>query len=87
MAILGRTGGEEFVILLAGTPLEASRLLAESIRVRTSRHAVAGIPAFTCSAGVTALNKGESLSDMMRRADAACYEAKMSGCNRINTVV
>jgi diguanylate cyclase (GGDEF)-like protein len=84
--IVGRIGGEEFALLLPGTPLAGAMLTADRIR-GTARsvvmpHAV-GLPALTISVGVAELHPGDASSDaMLGRADAAMYRAKRGGRDR-----
>lgn len=83
-----RYGGEEFIVMLRKANLKvASSLAAERIRkkVEETRFEWEGkvIP-ITMSLGVAALRPGENIPDpMVRRADAALYEAKKAGKNRV----
>ena len=74
--------GEEFAVLLPGTNLVAARLFAEGTRNAFGGLMVEGLPAtkrFTASFGVAERAKGETISDLMGRADKALYLAKNSG--------
>jgi diguanylate cyclase (GGDEF)-like protein len=83
--VVGRWGGEEFLVILAETDLDGVSASAERIRV-----AVAGEPfelgdhqiAVTMSAGCAAGPAGDP-DDLVRRADVALYQAKAAGRNRI----
>lgn len=84
---VGRLGGEEFLVVLPDTGLESARRAAERIReqigaIDTGRwFAGRGL---SVSLGVTvSAPTGDRASDMLRRADAALYEAKQSGRNRV----
>lgn len=80
--VAGRVGGEEFAVLLPGTNLVAARLFAEGARNAFGGLTVEGLPAtkrFTASFGVAERAKGETISDLMGRADKALYLAKNSG--------
>ncbi|MHA6300139.1 GGDEF domain-containing protein [Devosia sp. CAU 1758] len=81
-AVLGRLGGEEFAILLPGANLAAGKLYAETVRnaFRNLPFDATGIsePA-TASFGVAQLMPFDHLSDLLRRADAALYQAKTDG--------
>ena len=80
--LAGRIGGEEFAILLPGTNLVAARLFAEGARNAFAVADGRGLPAtkrFTASFGVAELAGGESITDLMARADKALYIAKNSG--------
>ncbi len=80
-----RYGGEEFAVVLANTRLDGALFLAERIR-----EAVAATPFesrdlklnITVSVGVSVLEKGESGTDLLRKADAALYQSKSRGRNR-----
>ena len=82
-----RMGGEEFAILLPETPVSAGILTAE--RVRQALEALeipfdTGSIQFTVSAGVAQLDSERGgWEEMMRRADAAMYEAKKHGRNSV----
>jgi diguanylate cyclase (GGDEF)-like protein len=86
-AVTARQGGEEFVMLIEGATAETAWLAAEAIRIRTAAglgpHLGEDLPAMTVSAGVAQLRPGESLSDLLRRADQATYQAKNTGRDRI----
>jgi diguanylate cyclase (GGDEF)-like protein len=88
--LLGRYGGEEFLILLPGAAPYASLIVAERIRtavnaslVPVGKHNIR----FTVSVGVanSALGLGEKelLTDRVKRADDAMYKAKGFGRNRV----
>jgi len=85
--ILGRWGGEEFVILMPETPLAGAAILAERLREELAQLAVAttaGPLHFTVSAGVAARGEPDAgITDIMHRADSALYAAKQRGRNRI----
>ncbi len=82
-AIVGRQGGEEFVMLIEGATAKPAWLAAEAVRIRTTGGLGASLPAMTVSAGVAQLRPGEGLSDLLRRADQATYQAKNTGRDRI----
>ncbi|WP_374571049.1 GGDEF domain-containing protein [Phenylobacterium sp. J426] len=81
--VVARTGGEEFVLLLEGGDLPGAALVAEAVRTATAAGLGRGLPPMTTSGGVAQLSRGEGLAGLLRRADAAAYEAKTSGRNRI----
>jgi len=88
---IGRYGGEEFVILLPVTSALQAYPLAERIRERVAAIRVPtpiGDAAVTLSIGIVEMiqtpTPGESLDDMIRRADQAMYAAKQAGRNRVN---
>ncbi len=80
--VLGRYGGEEFVVLLPETGAGEARQAVERIRERlaaTPLRTGDGAIHFTISGGVAERLPGESLEDLLKRADAALYDAKASG--------
>ena len=84
--IPGRIGGEEFVVALPETSAEASQEMAYRV-IGACRSMVVPTPAgnvtCTCSIGISqATAADESIEDVLRRADAALYEAKRSGRDR-----
>ncbi|HEV8691423.1 MAG TPA: diguanylate cyclase [Ideonella sp.] len=83
--VVARFGGEEFVVLLPGTPVEE----AQKVLTRLQRELTAslfmhdGKEVFvTFSAGVTSYRLGERVEEALERADEALYEAKRTGKNR-----
>jgi diguanylate cyclase (GGDEF)-like protein len=86
--VAGRMGGEEFAVLMPGTNLPSARLFAEGARAAFGAMTIDGLPddrRFTASFGVAELTAGESLEEMMRRADQALYAAKRDGRDRVRT--
>ena len=85
-AVVGRLGGEEFAILLEGASREAAAEHAESLRARLaalSFDAAGETASVTCSFGFAERRPGESIDQLLRRADAALYEAKRRGRDRV----
>jgi diguanylate cyclase (GGDEF)-like protein len=86
--LLGRYGGEEFIVLLPGTAQPAAAALAERIReqvAETQLHGANEAVRITVSIGVAA-ESGEHLPVldlMIGRADDALYMAKAEGRNRV----
>lgn len=80
-----RFGGEEFLILLIGAPVDDAEKVCEEFCDILSSQSIAGLKAgeVTASIGVTSYNacSGEGLSDLERRADKALYRAKANGRN------
>jgi diguanylate cyclase len=86
--LVGRLGGEEFVVLLPGTSIAAARTLAEKLRARLQGSPTRwenGMIACTASigmAGTTAKEK-RNFDSLYNEADKALYMAKTRGRNRI----
>lgn len=86
LAIAGRVGGEEFAILLPLADLGAARLFAETMRALPGGGEILPQGArVTASFGVAERRNGERLEALMRRADAALYEAKRTGRDCVRT--
>jgi diguanylate cyclase (GGDEF)-like protein/PAS domain S-box-containing protein len=85
--VVGRWGGEEFMIVCRGTNLNQARVLAERLRTKMEIHSFAFEHAegTTCSFGVAAFNAARGTEAMIRDADDALYEAKAAGRNRVIT--
>ncbi|WP_404376515.1 diguanylate cyclase [Vreelandella aquamarina] len=81
---LGRWGGEEFVVLATHSDMEAAVGLAERLRGLVATLQVEGVEQpITVSIGVAVWQPGDSCKTLMARADAAMYQAKHSGRNRV----
>ncbi|MEL7536183.1 MAG: diguanylate cyclase [Pseudomonadota bacterium] len=80
---LFRIGGEEFVVVALNADIERGCRLGESLRHRISQLVSLPMPGITVSLGVAELVVNESADDWFRRADAALYDAKRSGRNRV----
>lgn len=86
MDFVGRYGGEEFVMLLVGAPLEDAVQVAEQIRESVERqgfHSSDNQPiAVTISCGISEFTADDEPSMVFQRADRALYQAKREGKNR-----
>ncbi|MHB1173539.1 MAG: sensor domain-containing diguanylate cyclase [Sulfuriferula sp.] len=87
--IFARAGGDEFRLLLPGTPPSGAIVLAEKIREEVSRvnlRASNGSVPLSMSAGLCRCHPDDTrIDDIVRRADAALYEAKAAGRNAVRT--
>ena len=82
--LVGRVGGEEFVCILSGVDEREARALAERVcRTIAQGTKRAGCPAATISVGLALLRAGDTVETLLRRADAALYEAKEGGRNQV----
>jgi diguanylate cyclase (GGDEF)-like protein len=87
---VARYGGEEFVIILSGTPAAGALHIAEEIRNAVRQleipHAGSQVDRFvTVSLGVSQGDASAAMKadTVLRAADAALYEAKQQGRNRV----
>ena len=84
-----RYGGEEFVVIMPETSLASAERIAERIRLHVagSPFRVAGgkeLLSVTISIGVAAtLGEADTPEALLKRADAAVYEAKSAGRNKV----
>lgn len=85
--VIGRVGGEEFVVLSPDASLDEAMALAERIRlaVENAQLWIEGeVQSLTVSIGVTVSQSAENDTEaMLRRADLALYAAKRAGRNRV----
>ena len=89
--VIGRYGGEEFVVILSSADIAAAHPIAERIRNRVADVRVAGFGApiqLTCSIGVATSDMlGVWGEHLIAQADAAVYAAKRSGRNRVQVAI
>jgi diguanylate cyclase (GGDEF)-like protein len=81
--LLGRMGGEEFLILLGDTKLDGATILAERIRETIQNIQIVKDINITISVGVGEFKKGEITSQLLARVDLALYRAKNEGRNKV----
>ncbi|MCL1141327.1 diguanylate cyclase [Shewanella gaetbuli] len=86
--VVGRVGGEEFLVLLPGVSHNSAVEIAQRLVDNIAQYNWSGISAElhqTVSAGVVTLTDEETLSPLLLKADHALYEAKHSGRNCVKT--
>jgi len=81
--VVGRWGGEEFVVICENTDIDSAYVAAEHIRryIENTKHDKVGKK--TVSIGVAEFEDDDTLSTIFKKADEALYEAKHSGKNRV----
>jgi diguanylate cyclase (GGDEF)-like protein len=82
---LARFGGDEFVALMPETDLDAAVRIAERMRKHTEASLGSDSEISTISCGVAGWcgDEGDTVVDVLRRADAALYRAKLDGRNTV----
>lgn len=81
--VVGRWGGEEFLVVCYGSDPEKIREIAENLRIKISEEPFKAVGSITCSIGITPLHPDEDSSAAFERVDKAMYEAKNAGRNRV----
>jgi diguanylate cyclase (GGDEF)-like protein len=84
--VLGRHGGDEFVVLATHVGEADARLLYERLRAAVADNPIpseAGDLSITVSVGVSLWSEGETEDQLLEAADAALYRAKGAGRNRV----
>ncbi len=84
--IIGRWGGEEFLVICPETDLAGAKSIAEKLRITIKDQDVAENINVTASFGVAELAVDEEEEDFLRKADSALYRAKENGRNRVESI-
>jgi diguanylate cyclase (GGDEF)-like protein len=81
---VARYGGEEFALALPScTPADAQKALDHVREALSQAIARAGVPRFTASFGIVADREGDDLAHVLAHADAALFDAKHQGRDRV----
>lgn len=81
--IVGRWGGEEFMVLMLQSDIQSARNTAEKLRLAIAGHHFEKVNKLTVSFGVAALDSHDNLNSLLKRVDDALYLAKNRGRNRV----
>ena len=82
--LVSRHGGEEFAVVLPSCSATDAEAILEKVRTNLKvAVAAAGLPVVTASFGVVDAHDDEDLGDVLARADAALFQAKHDGRDRI----
>jgi diguanylate cyclase (GGDEF)-like protein len=83
--IIIRYGGDEFVLLMPETKLSGAKILLERLRRQVRTISIPDVPQVTISCGVAEWSSSDADTPeaILKRADAALYEAKNTGRNRV----
>lgn len=81
--IVGRWGGEEFLLICPETDLVGAQTLAEKLRRMIADYSFSEINRCTCSFGIASCSTDERAGNAVIRADQAMYQAKENGRNTV----
>ena len=83
--IVARIGGEEFIVLMPDTSLDATQQVAQELLHTIAQTEIPPVGFITVSAGVSTLHRNieDGLHEMIKRSDDALYMAKNNGRNRV----
>jgi diguanylate cyclase (GGDEF)-like protein len=82
--LVARFGGDEFAVLLPDLMVNQARQTAERIRQQITGLSPASLPsAITVSIGIASKTENDDVATLVQRADAAMYDAKEAGRNRV----
>ena len=82
-AAVGRWGGEEFLVVLPIMTAAEAGVVAENLRQRFERYEHSTAGTVTASMGLAEALMGETMSELLSRADQALYQAKAAGRNTV----
>jgi diguanylate cyclase (GGDEF)-like protein len=85
-AVLGRWGGEEFVVVLYDADAENSFIFAEKLRNQVAETDFENVGHITCSIGITQIDIDDDFGNAFDRMDKAVYEAKSAGRNCVKVI-
>jgi diguanylate cyclase (GGDEF)-like protein len=86
--VLARWGGEEFLIMFTDHNVKNTDIITERIRKEINDHVFISNETkinLTMTFGISEFKKGDSLDDVIKRADNALYEGKRAGRNTVIT--
>ncbi len=81
--VVGRWGGEEFMIIASETDSVGATKFATILKKIINEHDFPKVKKVTASFGLTQINVGDSIEEVVNRADLALYNAKETGRNRV----
>ncbi len=82
--IIGRYGGEEFLIILPNTVLDDAQLFAERLRKEVDEYSFETVDNITVSIGIAELRPNEDEDQLFKRVDKLLYKSKNGGRNKIS---
>jgi diguanylate cyclase (GGDEF)-like protein len=83
--VVGRWGGEEFLMVCPETDDHVARQLAERLRAAIENRCFNQVGVVTASFGIASFRAGDDAKALLRRADKALYRAKKNGRNTVES--
>ncbi|MCL7488374.1 MAG: diguanylate cyclase [Desulfobulbaceae bacterium] len=83
---VARWGGEEFMVLMPESNIQAAEKASEKLRLAIAGHQFDTAGKLTASFGVAAFEPHDDVNSLLKRADDALYRAKDKGRNRVETL-
>lgn len=77
--VVGRYGGEEFLVVLPDTDEQGAKQVLQTLRTKLNTLERKDLPLISFSSGIASLGQDRSYSDWIHRADEALYQAKHNG--------
>ena len=84
--VMARWGGEEFMVLMPESDMQAAKNAAEKLRQVIAGHRFDKVSELTVSFGVAELEPQDDLNSLLKRVDDALYLAKGKGRNCVETL-
>ncbi len=81
--VVGRFGGEEFMIIMPETEFSTAIRVLERVRLAIERTYFEPVGSVSVSIGVTEFREGDTVQDLIGRTDENLYTAKREGKNRV----
>ena len=85
--LAGRWGGEEMLVICRNADADAAGALAEKLRAAIEQTSLSLKRQITASFGVAMAQEGDTIADLVKRADDCLYRAKNAGRNRVEPAV
>ena len=85
--IAARWGGEEFMVLMLHSDMQAAMIVAEKLRLAIASHRFDKVGEVTASFGVATFDPQDDLNSLLKRVDDALYRAKVQGRNCVETLM